>query len=116
VWEPDPLIKDDQCAIVNVRDKGLVIVTGCGHAGIVNIIRNAQAITGIRQVYAVIGGFHLSGRQFEPIIPTTVAALQQLAPRYVVPGHCTGWLATQQIASAMPEAFIANSVGTTFVL
>jgi 7,8-dihydropterin-6-yl-methyl-4-(beta-D-ribofuranosyl)aminobenzene 5'-phosphate synthase len=116
VWEPDPLIKDDQCAIVNVRDKGLVIVTGCGHAGIINVIRNAQAITGIGRVYAVIGGFHLSGRLFEPIIPQTVAALQQIGPRYVVPGHCTGWSATQQIARAMPEAFIPNSVGTTFVL
>jgi 7,8-dihydropterin-6-yl-methyl-4-(beta-D-ribofuranosyl)aminobenzene 5'-phosphate synthase len=116
VWEPDPLIKDDQCAIVNVRDEGLLIVTGCGHAGIINIIRNAQAITGVARVYAVIGGFHLTGRLFEPIIPATVAALQQLAPRYVVPGHCTGWLAAQQIARAMPEAFIANSVGTRFVL
>jgi 7,8-dihydropterin-6-yl-methyl-4-(beta-D-ribofuranosyl)aminobenzene 5'-phosphate synthase len=116
VWVPDPLIMDDQCAIVNVRDQGLVIVTGCGHAGMINIIRNAQAITGVERVYAVIGGFHLSGRMFEPIIPATVAALQQIGPRYVVPGHCTGWSATQQIAQAMPEAFIANSVGTTFVL
>jgi 7,8-dihydropterin-6-yl-methyl-4-(beta-D-ribofuranosyl)aminobenzene 5'-phosphate synthase len=116
VWESDPLIKDDQCAIVNVRDEGLLIVTGCGHAGIINIVRNAQAITGVERVYAVIGGFHLTGRLFEPLIPATVAALQQLAPRYVVPGHCTGWMAAQHIARAMPEAFIANSVGTTFVL
>jgi 7,8-dihydropterin-6-yl-methyl-4-(beta-D-ribofuranosyl)aminobenzene 5'-phosphate synthase len=116
VWMPDPLIMDDQCAIVNVRDQGLVIVTGCGHAGIINIIRNAQTLTGIQRVYAVIGGFHLSGRMFEPIIPATVAALQQFAPRFVVPGHCTGWSATEQIAHAMPEAFIPSSVGTTFVL
>jgi 7,8-dihydropterin-6-yl-methyl-4-(beta-D-ribofuranosyl)aminobenzene 5'-phosphate synthase len=116
VWEPDPLIKDDQCAIVNLRGKGLVVVTGCGHAGIINIIRNAQAITGISQIYAVIGGFHLSGKLFAPIIPQTVAALQAFAPRYIVPGHCTGWYATQQIARAMPEAYIPNSVGTTFAL
>jgi 7,8-dihydropterin-6-yl-methyl-4-(beta-D-ribofuranosyl)aminobenzene 5'-phosphate synthase len=116
VWEPDPLIMDDQCAIINVRDKGLVVVTGCGHAGIINIIRNAQAVTGIGQIYAVIGGFHLSGRLFEPIIQDTVTALQQFGSRYVVPGHCTGWFATQQIARAMPEAYIPNSVGTTFAL
>jgi 7,8-dihydropterin-6-yl-methyl-4-(beta-D-ribofuranosyl)aminobenzene 5'-phosphate synthase len=116
VWEPDPLIKDDQCAIVNVRGKGLVIVTGCGHSGIVNILRNARAITGVTQVYAVIGGFHLSGRLFAPIIPPTIAALQALAPRYVVPGHCTGWYATQEIARAMPDAYLPNSVGTTFAL
>ena len=116
VWEPDPLILDDQCAIINVRGKGLVIVTGCGHAGIINIMRNARVITGIETVYAVIGGFHLSGRLFEPIIPATVTALQQIAPRYVVPAHCTGWLAAQRIALTMPEAYIPNSVGTTFAL
>ncbi|MEK6777988.1 MAG: MBL fold metallo-hydrolase [bacterium] len=115
VWEPDPLIMDDQCVIVNVRSKGLVVVTGCGHSGIINIIRHAQAITGIEKVYAVIGGFHLTGGLFEPIIPATVAALQKIGPRYLVPGHCTGWSAVHQIARAMPDAFIANSVGTTYV-
>jgi 7,8-dihydropterin-6-yl-methyl-4-(beta-D-ribofuranosyl)aminobenzene 5'-phosphate synthase len=116
VWEPDPLIMDDQCAIINVRGKGLVIVTGCGHSGIINTIRHAQALTGVPTVYAVIGGFHLTGALFEPIIPATIAALQEIKPRYVMPGHCTGWSATHQIAQAMPEAFIPNSVGTTLVL
>lgn len=115
-WGPDPLILDDQCAILNVRDKGLVVITGCGHSGIVNIIRHAQALTGIREVYAVVGGFHLTGGLFEPIIPATVAALQQIHPRYLMPCHCTGWRATHQIARALPEAFIPNSVGTTLVL
>lgn len=114
-WTPDPLIRDDQCVIVNLRDQGLVIATGCGHAGIVNTIRNAQAITGIERVHAVIGGFHLTGGFFERRIPATVAALQQIGPRYLVPGHCTGWSATYQLAAAMPEAFIPNSVGTTYV-
>jgi 7,8-dihydropterin-6-yl-methyl-4-(beta-D-ribofuranosyl)aminobenzene 5'-phosphate synthase len=116
VWEPDPLIMDDQCALINVRDKGLVIVTGCGHAGIINIIRNAQALTGIDAVYAVIGGFHLTGALFESRIPATIDALQAIGPRYIMPGHCTGWAATHQIARAMPQAFIANSVGTTLLL
>lgn len=116
VWEPDPLIMDDQCVIVNVRSKGLVVVTGCGHSGIINIIRHAQAITGIEKIHAVIGGFHLTGGLFEPIIPATVAALKKIGPRYLVPGHCTGWSAVHQIARAMPDAFIANSVGTTYVL
>lgn len=60
-WEPDPLIMDDQCAIINVRGKGLVVVTGCGHAGIINAIRHVQALTGVQAIYAVIGGFHLTG-------------------------------------------------------
>ena len=115
-WEPDPLIMDDQCAIINVRDGGLVIITGCGHSGIINTIRNAQAITGIQTIYAVIGGFHLSGPLFEPIIPPTIAALKEFRPRFVMPGHCTGWSATHQIARAMPDAFVPNSVGTTLLL
>jgi 7,8-dihydropterin-6-yl-methyl-4-(beta-D-ribofuranosyl)aminobenzene 5'-phosphate synthase len=115
-WEPDPLIMDDQCAILNVRNEGLVIITGCGHSGIINTIRNAQAVTGIHDIYAVIGGFHLTGAMFEPIIPATIGALMKIKPRYILPGHCTGWLATHQMAQAMPEAFIPNSVGTTLLL
>jgi 7,8-dihydropterin-6-yl-methyl-4-(beta-D-ribofuranosyl)aminobenzene 5'-phosphate synthase len=116
IWEPDPLIMDDQCLIINVRDKGLVIITGCGHSGIINTIVHAQALTGIQSVYAVIGGFHLSGELFEPTIPATIAALQEIEPNYIMPGHCTGWLAIHEIARAMPEAFIPNSVGTTLML
>jgi 7,8-dihydropterin-6-yl-methyl-4-(beta-D-ribofuranosyl)aminobenzene 5'-phosphate synthase len=115
-WEPDPLILDDQCAIMNVRDKGLVILTGCGHAGIINIIRHAQTLTGVRKVYAVAGGFHLSGKIFEPVIPPTIAALQEIGPEYVMPGHCTGWIAQHRIARELPNAFIPNSVGTTLLL
>jgi 7,8-dihydropterin-6-yl-methyl-4-(beta-D-ribofuranosyl)aminobenzene 5'-phosphate synthase len=115
-WEPDPLIHDDQCAIMHVRGKGLVIVTGCGHSGIINIVRNAQSITGVQKIHAVIGGFHLTGPLFEPIIEPTVAALKKLAPNCLVPGHCTGWKAVHRIAAEMPDAFIATSVGTTFVL
>ena len=112
-WIPDPLILDDQCAILNVKDKGLLIITGCGHAGIINIIRHAQNLTGIDKIHAVIGGFHLSGKLFEAIIPDTVSSLKEIAPDYVMPGHCTGWIAQHKIAREMPDAFIPNSVGTT---
>jgi 7,8-dihydropterin-6-yl-methyl-4-(beta-D-ribofuranosyl)aminobenzene 5'-phosphate synthase len=115
-WGPDPMILDDQCVIINLDGKGLVVLTGCGHSGLINTIRHAQQITGLDQIYAVIGGFHLSGAVFEPIIPATIAALKEINPRYVMPGHCTGWRATHQIAQALPDAFIPNSVGTTLVL
>lgn len=115
-WTPDPLVLDDQALIVNVRDRGLVVLTGCGHAGIVNIVRHAQALTGEKRVHAVIGGFHLGGPMFEPIIPATVAALAALAPSMLVPGHCTGLAAVRAIAEAMPDAFVQNAVGTRFVL
>jgi 7,8-dihydropterin-6-yl-methyl-4-(beta-D-ribofuranosyl)aminobenzene 5'-phosphate synthase len=115
-WAPDPLILDDQCAIVNVAGKGLVVVTGCGHSGIINILHRARELTGTTKIYGVIGGFHLTGGIFEPIIDPTVEALKEMAPTYVVPGHCTGWKATHRLAAAMPEAFVQNSVGTTLAL
>jgi 7,8-dihydropterin-6-yl-methyl-4-(beta-D-ribofuranosyl)aminobenzene 5'-phosphate synthase len=115
-WQPDPLILDDQAVVANVRDRGLVVITGCGHSGIVNIVRYAAKLTGVERVYAIIGGFHLNGPLFEPIIPATVRALAEMVPAVIVPAHCTGWRATHAIASAFPDAFIQNSVGTRFEL
>ena len=115
-WEPDPLILDDQALIARVAGKGLVILTGCGHAGIVNICRYARRLTGIDQIHAVIGGFHLSGPLFEPVIADTIEAFEDLAPDVLVPAHCTGWKATHAIARKLPDAFIQNSIGTTLEL
>ncbi|MEX1252882.1 MAG: MBL fold metallo-hydrolase [Dehalococcoidia bacterium] len=115
-WQPDPLILDDQAAILHVRDKGLVVLTGCGHAGVVNIVRYAQKLTGVERVYAVIGGFHLNGPLFEPIIGATCEALAALAPEVLVPAHCTGWRAIHALAACLPDAFIQNSVGTRYEL
>jgi len=115
-WVPDPLILDDQALLVNVRDKGLVILTGCGHSGIVNIVRYARKITGISEVYAVVGGFHLGGPAFEPIIPETVEALAAFDPGVLVPTHCTGFKAIHALATRLPDAFYQSSVLTTFAL
>src|SRR3954469_23197833 len=67
-WQPDPLILDDQAIVARVRGRGLVVLTGCGHSGIVNILRHVRRLTREPRVHAVIGGFHLSGSYFEPII------------------------------------------------
>ena len=115
-WTPDPLIMDDQALIANVRGKGLVVLTGCGHSGIVNIVRHAQKLTGETRVAAVVGGFHLNGPLFAPIIPATIEALKAIAPSLIVPGHCTGFEAVRGISLAMPEAFVVNSVGTRFLI
>ena len=115
-WQPDPLILDDQALVVHVRGKGLVVLTGCGHAGVVNILRYVRRLTAVDDVHAVIGGFHLTGPLFEPIIPPTVAALADLRPDVVVPAHCTGWRAVHAIAARMPDAFIPNSIGTRIEL
>ncbi len=115
-WTPDPLILDDQALIVHVRDRGLAVLTGCGHAGIVNIVRHVQALTGETRLAGVVGGFHLGGPVFEPCIAPTVAALREAAPSMIVPAHCTGFAATRALADALPDAFVLNSVGTRFRL
>jgi 7,8-dihydropterin-6-yl-methyl-4-(beta-D-ribofuranosyl)aminobenzene 5'-phosphate synthase len=115
-WQPDPWIHDDQAVILNVKNKGLVVLTGCGHAGVINTLKHAKELTGVNQIHAVIGGFHLTGPVFEPIIAPTVQALREFNPSIIVPQHCTGWRATHLIAREFPDAFIPNSVGTTMVI
>jgi 7,8-dihydropterin-6-yl-methyl-4-(beta-D-ribofuranosyl)aminobenzene 5'-phosphate synthase len=115
-WEPDPLILDDQALVVNLRDRGLVVLSGCGHAGIVNTVRYVRTLTGVDAVAAVIGGFHLSGPMFEPIIDPTVDALADLSPALLVPAHCTGWRAVHRLAGRFPDAFVMSTVGTTIAL
>jgi 7,8-dihydropterin-6-yl-methyl-4-(beta-D-ribofuranosyl)aminobenzene 5'-phosphate synthase len=98
--------------VARVRDRGLVVLTGCGHSGIVNILRYVRKLTGESRIHAVVGGFHLSGPLFEKIVAPTCDALAGFSPDYLVPAHCTGWRAAQAIAARLPEAFIQNSVGT----
>lgn len=113
-WLPDP-IRDDQALVINVKDKGLVVLSGCAHAGIINTVEYAKKITGIDHVHAVMGGFHLTGPAFAPVIQPTIDGMKQINPDYVVPMHCTGWDAINRFAEAMPGKFILNTVGTRYV-
>jgi 7,8-dihydropterin-6-yl-methyl-4-(beta-D-ribofuranosyl)aminobenzene 5'-phosphate synthase len=115
-WQHDPLVIDDQALVAHVRGRGLVVLTGCGHAGAVNIVRHAQRLTGVPTLHALVGGLHLGGPAFEPIIDPTVDALTRMAPALVVPGHCTGWRAQHALAAAMPDAWVAGSSGSSFRL
>jgi 7,8-dihydropterin-6-yl-methyl-4-(beta-D-ribofuranosyl)aminobenzene 5'-phosphate synthase len=113
-WQPDPLVLDDRALIFNIKDKGLVIISGCAHSGIINTIRYAQQIAGLTRVYAVLGGFHLAGKEFEKRIEPTIEALKEINPELIVPSHCTGWRALISIAQALPNAFTCNSVGNIY--
>jgi 7,8-dihydropterin-6-yl-methyl-4-(beta-D-ribofuranosyl)aminobenzene 5'-phosphate synthase len=110
---PDPLMHDDQALVFVVKDKGPVIVTGCGHAGCINTVRYALELVGADKPYAVMGGFHLLWPTPEESIQRTLAAFKKLDPQFIVPCHCTGWEPTNRIALAMPDAFILNTVGAT---
>ena len=113
--ENDPLIKDDQAIVLNIKDKGLVVITGCAHAGIINIIKYAKELSGEDRIYGLIGGMHLTGGVFEPLIPRTIDELELLKPRFIIPCHCSGLKAVTEIAKNMPNAFIQNSVGTNYI-
>jgi len=113
--EKDPII-DDQALVVNLRGKGLVVIAGCSHAGIINTVLYAQKLTGIERVHTILGGFHLSGPHFEPIIEQTIGELKRINPKVLVPMHCTGWTAIQRMSQEFPDAFVLNSVGSTITL
>ena len=102
--------------IINLGQRGLVIISGCAHAGIVNTVRHAMNITGQPHVAAVLGGFHLTGPLFVPIINDTVTELKNLSPELIVPTHCTGWKAIEVFEKEFPSSFVLNSVGTKYVL
>jgi len=107
----DP-IEDDTAIALHVRDKGLAVISGCAHSGIVNTLYYARELTGIDSIFLVMGGFHLTGKDFEPVIAPTINALKALQPTYVVPTHCTGRKATQRIEAEMPQQFLLNMSGT----
>jgi 7,8-dihydropterin-6-yl-methyl-4-(beta-D-ribofuranosyl)aminobenzene 5'-phosphate synthase len=115
-WQPDPLVLDDQALIINVAGKGLVVVTGCGHAGVINIARYAQRLTGGQPLYALLGGFHLNGPVFEPLIPRVLNDLAAMNPGVLAPAHCTGWRAQHAMSARFPAAFIPSTVGTSYHL
>jgi 7,8-dihydropterin-6-yl-methyl-4-(beta-D-ribofuranosyl)aminobenzene 5'-phosphate synthase len=115
-WEPDIWVWDDQAIVCHLKNRGLVVLSSCSHAGVINILQHARRLTGIETVYAFVGGLHLSGAVFEPIIPRTIAELQAIGPSVIVPGHCTGWRATHELARALPGAYVQTSVGTTLHL
>lgn len=110
--EKQDLIEDDTAVVFNLKDKGLVIISGCAHSGIVNTVTHAIDVTGIERVWAIMGGFHLSGADVDTVIQPTVDALKQLNPRYIIPTHCTGRQAVLEIEKQMPECFIMNMAGT----
>ena len=113
-WQPDSDILDERAMILNLKEKGLIIISGCAHAGIINTIRYAQWITGVTNIYAVLGGFHLAGKEYEKRIDRTVNELKRINPHLIIPSHCTGWRASMRIAKKLPDAFIWNSVGNLY--
>ena len=113
VFLPDQ-IEDDQAIVISIKDKGLIVLSGCAHSGIVNTVNYARAISGVGKVWAIIGGFHL-GRAKDEEIQRTIAEIKDLQPKLIAPTHCTGFAAMAQFAAQMPDAFSQSLVGTTYL-
>ncbi|HEX2114610.1 MAG TPA: MBL fold metallo-hydrolase [Alphaproteobacteria bacterium] len=95
----------------NVKDRGLVVITSCGHVGIINTIRQAQQVSGVRKLHALIGGFHLGPAPL-PYIAQSVAELKTLEPDVVVPMHCSGVNFVQAMREQMPDKLLISSTGS----
>jgi 7,8-dihydropterin-6-yl-methyl-4-(beta-D-ribofuranosyl)aminobenzene 5'-phosphate synthase len=110
VEEIDPFT-DEQALVANVEGQGLVILGGCSHPGIVNMVKYAQKLTGVSEIAAIIGGFHLTAGGPD-LIRSTIAGLKELNPKILLAGHCTGFKALTQLALAFPDTFMVSCVGT----
>ena len=102
-------VLDDQGVVINT-EKGLIIIQGCSHAGIINTVEQAKKITGVEKVYCVIGGFHLIGPA-EKKIDRTINEFKRLNVEKLIPIHCTGFEGIKQISLQMPEEFEYCTVG-----
>ena len=111
----DDLMLDDISVIANIKDKGLVIITGCSHAGIINIVNYAKEITGVSNVEAVIGGLHLVDAA-DDVINRTVEELNHLNMSWISAGHCTGFKAQAKIYLAFGKRFSPLHTGMEFSL
>jgi 7,8-dihydropterin-6-yl-methyl-4-(beta-D-ribofuranosyl)aminobenzene 5'-phosphate synthase len=112
-WETDELLMDERWLAVNVAGKGLVILSACSHAGIVNVCRHARATFPDIPIHAIMGGLHLSGPN-EAVISDTVEGVREFNLKTIAAGHCTGWRATAALASAFPDAIAPTAVGKQF--
>lgn len=108
-WVPDPLILDERFLVVNIRNKGLIVFSACSHAGIINVLKHAQSLFPTIPLYAVMGGFHLSGHAKESIIQQTVEDMKQFDLKMIIPAHCTGWRAVNALGNAFGDSIVVPS-------
>lgn len=111
------LVPDDfqheQATCFNIKGKGLVVLTSCGHRGIVNSVRGAVRVSGISKIHAIVGGFHLMPMPDE-YVRSTVAALKEMNPDYLIPMHCSGTAFYEIAKQEMPGRVLLSSTGTRF--
>lgn len=101
---------DDQALLIDVEGKGLVVMTGCAHSGVVNTVRHAKKVTGANKVYAVLGGFHLASAKSNRI-EATVKELEKLDLECIGPSHCTGSKVVKRFKKAFGDHCVSLQTG-----
>ena len=114
-WVPDELLLDERYVAVRLADKGLFVFTACSHAGLINVLTDAQAQFPDIPLYGVLGGFHLAGPT-EAIIPETVDALEAFDLQLIAAAHCTGWRALGKLTERFGDRVTLSAVGKRFIL
>ncbi|KAI3393608.1 hypothetical protein diail_3912 [Diaporthe ilicicola] len=114
-WTSDEAIADERLVMCNLKDKGIVVFTGCSHAGVVNVSKHAVDLGQGLPLYAVVGGFHLADNVPEKL-ESSLADLKSLGPKVVMPGHCTGYKFKFLVEQAMPGVLAPSFCGTTYTL
>jgi 7,8-dihydropterin-6-yl-methyl-4-(beta-D-ribofuranosyl)aminobenzene 5'-phosphate synthase len=97
-----------------VGDRGLVVIGSCSHRGIINTVRQAQAVSGVEKIHAIVGGFHLVPPQTHEQALQTVSLMRAINPDYIIPGHCTGETFIAAAQAAMPDKVIRSIVGSSY--
>jgi len=95
----------------NIKGKGLVVISSCGHVGIVNSVRQAQEVSGIEKVHAIVGGFHL-GPAPKDYLSDVVAEIKKLKPDVLIPMHCSGLNFIQEARNQMPDNVLVTTTGS----
>jgi 7,8-dihydropterin-6-yl-methyl-4-(beta-D-ribofuranosyl)aminobenzene 5'-phosphate synthase len=97
----------------NLKGRGLVVLTSCSHRGVVNIVKQAQAASGVEKIHAVVGGFHLAPHK-DDYVKETIKALAALNPDFVIPLHCSGEPFFEFMKIEMPTKLVRGYTGTQF--
>ncbi len=96
-----------------IQGKGLVVISSCGHVGLINTIKTAMAVSNVQKLHAVLGGFHLGSAPHD-YIENTVDELERMNPDVVVPMHCSGANFIAAMQRRMPDHVVTSNVGKTF--
>ena len=115
-WENEPLVLDDVSLVARVRNRGIAVISGCSHAGIINIIREGQRLTGEEQVHGIVGGLHLARGAHKEAMEKTVEEIVTISPKLLVPCHCTGWRARHKMSRLLPDSYVEGSTGHKYII